>query len=127
MDLPDTSYRDNDRELLASPDPSMRRGILPSSGPRPSRQSQQNVLVVQTAGSAAPGLLPASPGNDVEEVDDDGEKATAEAPIPQLSVNVGHVSSHRSHEQQRGQTDFDDGTHGMRLSMDRRCDMMTVW
>ena len=72
-DSPDVSYSDTDRELLASPDPSMRRGILPSSGPRPSRQSQQNVLVVQTAESVAPGLLPASPGDDVEEVDDSAE------------------------------------------------------
>ena len=69
VDLPDVSYSDGDRELLASPSPSMRRGVSTSSGPRPSRQSQQNVLVVQTTESAADTLPPANAGEDVEEAD----------------------------------------------------------
>ena len=77
VDLPDVSYSDGDRELLASPSPSMRRGVSTSPGPRPSRQSQQNVLVVQTTDTAVPPLLPASAGGAV---------------LPQLSANVGHVS-----------------------------------
>ena len=88
VDLPDVSYSDGDRELLASPSPSMRRGVSTSSGPRPSRQSQQNVLVVQTAETVAPGLLPASPGDDVEEVDDRAEstkttRGVTQAVLPQ--------------------------------------------
>ena len=95
MDVPDMSYSDTDRELLASPDPSMRRGILPSSGPRPSRQSQQNVLVVQTAETVAPALLPASPGDDVEEVDDHAETTSRgvtrrPAVLPQYILRYWH-------------------------------------
>ena len=73
MDRPDTSY-DNDRGLLTSPVPSMRRGILPSSGPRPQRQSL--VLHVEPTTAGLSEVLPASQGITFDQRHPDEEALT---------------------------------------------------
>ena len=73
MDRPDTSY-DNDRGLLTSPVPSMRRGVSTLPGPRSQRQSF--VLHVEPTTASLSEVLPASQGITLDPRQPDEEALT---------------------------------------------------
>ena len=141
MDLPDTSY-DNDRGLLTSPIPRMRRGVSTSPGPGPLGQSN---LGSHSGNRKTPFevVLPASPGTvHLEEASDrpeggqpsllPSERATDRTYAGAAAeAAAGRRPSHLAPERglvfrgdQRSQTDFeqtiDDNRHGMTLDDNAR-------